>query len=293
MNIRKLLKLFFGALPLLTSFSFSLEKEEKFDATTAIYKTIGDVKLSVKIYSPKGHTKDMKSPAIVFFFGGGWKGGNMNHFKRQAEYFAGKGYVCITPEYRTKNKNNTTPFESLKDARSAMRWVRAHAADYGIDPDKIIAGGGSAGGHLAAACAYTTKINEDSDDLSVSPRPSALLLFNPVIDNGPASGWSGKIGYGYDRVGDRYVDFSPIYNISKPALPTIFMLGTADTLIPVSTAEKFRDLTIENGGTCELLLYEGQPHGFFNSGKPEGAKYYEKTLHDAEAFLQKLDLFKK
>jgi acetyl esterase/lipase len=118
-------------------------------------------------------------------------------------------------DYRIKNKHNTTPFESLKDAKSAMRYVRGHAKELGINPDSIIAAGGSAGGHLAAATAFIKGYNEVTDDLSVSCIPQALVLFNPVIDNGPG-------GYGYERIGDQYKEFSPIINLKKNAPPTVF-----------------------------------------------------------------------
>ncbi len=91
--------------------------------------------------------------------------------------------VCISAEYRIESKHGTSPIESTLDAMHAMQTVRARAAELGIDPNCIAASGGSAGGHLAASVASVGGFEDTSDDLkNVSPRPNALLLFNPVLD---------------------------------------------------------------------------------------------------------------
>ncbi len=140
--------------------------------------------------------------------------------------------VAICAEYRTKKSHGTPPFECVKDAKSCVRWIRKNAKDLGIDGNRIAAAGGSAGGHLAAATATVANFDEDKDK-SISCIPNALVLFNPVFDNGPD-------GYGYERVKDQYKKFSPIDNIKKGLPPTLVMLGTKDRLIPVKTAEKFK-----------------------------------------------------
>ncbi len=248
-----------------------------------LYKQIDTTKLYLELRYPEKLNHKQKYPAIVFFFGGGWVGGDRSHFENQAEYFSKRGLVCFLADYRTKNKHNTTPFESLKDAKSAIRYIKKNASKFNIDPDKIAASGGSAGGHLAAATAMIRDYNEDSDDLSVSCVPNALVLFNPVIDNGPG-------GYGYDRIGDEYKDFSPLHNIKKGAPSTIFLLGTKDDLIPVETAEYFKVVMEKVGSKCVLKLYEGQKHGFFNY---DNLEYYKKTLEEADKFLQSLGYLKK
>ena len=219
---------------------------------------------------------------MIFFFGGGWTGGNKYQFVNQAKYFAKRGIVCFLADYRTKSINNTSPFESLKDAKSAIRFIRKNASEFGIDPSKIIASGGSAGGHLAAATALIENYNEDSDDLSISCIPNALVLFNPVIDNGPG-------GYGYERIGEKYKDFSPLHNINKNTPPTIFFLGTNDALIPVETAKYYQKVMEKVGSRCELVLYEGVGHGFFNY---KNFEYYKKTVFESDKFLQSLGYLK-
>ena len=242
---------------------------------TVIYKQLDTISLEIRVHYPKDHAKTDQRPAAVFYFGGGWVGGTINHFQPQAELLQSKGMVCFLVEYRTRKRHETTPVESLKDAKSAMRYVRAHAAQFGIDPQKIAAGGGSAGGHLAAATAFIDGFNEKSDDLGTGAVPNALLLFNPVIDNGPG-------GYGFERVGNYYKDFSPLHNIRPGAPPTLFLLGTKDALIPVETAEYYRTVMEKVGSRCELILYDDQAHGFFNPGHPE---YHQKTLKAMVDFL--------
>jgi acetyl esterase/lipase len=174
-----------------------------------------------------------------------------------------------------KSRQKTSPFESLKDAKSAIRFIREHAEEYRVDTAKIIGSGGSAGGHLAAAAATIEGYNEASDDVSISCVPNALVLFNPVIDNGPG-------GYGFERIGDQYKDFSPLHNIQKGAPPTILFLGTEDPLIPIETAKYYQTVMEKVGSRCEVLLYEGEGHGFFNYKSPEN---YSSTVYEADWFL--------
>lgn len=243
-----------------------------------LYKQVDTTKLFLEIHTPEHLDSKRNYPAMVFFFGGGWKGGDRSHFINHAKYFAKRGLICFLADYRTETKHGTTPFEALKDAKSAMRYLRENAEEFGIDPTKIIASGGSAGGHLAAAATFTKKYDEATDELSISCIPNALVLFNPVIDNGPG-------GYGYERIGDAYKDYSPLHNIKKGAPPTILFLGTKDKLIPIATAEYYKTVMEKVGSRCELKIYEGGQHGFFNY---PNLKNYKQTVAEADLFLQSL-----
>jgi acetyl esterase/lipase len=130
------------------------------------------------------------------------------------------------------------------DGKSAIRWVRKNAVRLGVDPKKIAAGGGSAGGHVAAAAGTLKGLEDKNDDFSVSSKPNALVLFSPVFDNGPE-------GYGYERVKDRYREISPIHNIAKGTPPTIVFLGSEDKHTPVATAQKYKKLMEEKSSRCE------------------------------------------
>jgi acetyl esterase len=271
------------------SISSIAQEEKKYDDVTpvdtdtaVVYKTIGEVSLSLYFYYPEKWNMQIDLPAMVFFFGGGWNAGSVTQFEPHARHFSKLGIVCVLADYRVKTRHNTTPFDAVSDAKSALRYLKKNAGEFHIDPERLIASGGSAGGHLAAATAFIRGLNDPGDDLSVSPVPAALVLFNPVIDNGPE-------GYGYERVKDRYPEISPAHNISAGAPPTIFFLGTKDDLIPVTTAEKFKADMEKAGNRCDLFLYEGQKHGFFNFRNLE---YYEKTVRETETFLRSLGYLK-
>ena len=246
--------LFFSAIFFISLTSYGQKNYTRFEE---IYKQIDSVKLKMVIYHPENFRQTEKYPTIVFFFGGGWISRSFDQFIPFAIHCASKGMIAVLADYRVGKWEKTTPFESLKDAKSAIRYLRQNAAKLSIDTNMIIASGGSAGGHLAAACFTNETVNEAGEDLNVSSKPNALVLFNAVIDNS-------KAGYGYERIGERYLEFSPLHNIRKGFPPTVFFLGTKDKLIPVATAETFKQKIEGVGGICTLHLYENQEHGFFN-----------------------------
>lgn len=241
-----------------------------------VYKTVGKRELKLFVANPSDWKASDKRGAVVFFHGGGWKGGFAAQFNEQSRRLAARGLVCFQAQYRTLGASPAPPLVCIQDAKSAMRWVRSHAAELGVDPNRIAAGGGSAGGHLAAFTAMVDGLDDPADDLAISPKAQALLLFNPVFDNGPG-------GFGYERVGARYREFSPAHNIRKGAPPTVVFLGTQDNLIPVATAQKFKAEMETVGSRCDLHLYEGAVHGFFNN-----PPYLEQTLAESEKFLESL-----
>tara|TARA_R110002126_G_scaffold291762_1_gene457085 strand:- start:7818 stop:8663 length:846 start_codon:yes stop_codon:yes gene_type:complete len=257
---------------LITSFFIHITS---FSQETIVYKEIDGIKLSMDLYTPKNIDTAKKYPAMVFFFGGGWNKGSVKQFEPHAKYFSKRGIVCFLVDYRVKNRQNTTPFESLKDAKSAIRYIRENAIKFQIDPTKIIASGGSAGGHLAAASALIESYNEISDNIATSCKPNALVLFNPAIDNGPG-------GVGYSRVMNDYKNFSPLHNIKLDAPPTLILTGTKDKLIPVATIKKYQQEMLKVGSICEVIFYEGKNHGFFNYNKFDN---YKNTLLEMDKFL--------
>ena len=247
-----------------------------------LYKRVDTTQLFLEVHYPPNMESSRSYPAMVFFFGGGWVGGNRSQFLHQAQYFAKRGVVCFLADYRTSKVNGTTPFESVKDAKSAIRFIRKNATKFNIDGTRLIASGGSAGGHLAAATALVEGYNDPADDMSIDCIPNALVLFNPVVDNGPG-------GYGYERIGEAYKDFSPLHNIKKDAPSTILFLGTKDHLIPVVTAEYYKLVMEKVESRCDLKLYDGKGHGFFNYKDFES---YKSTVAAADQFLVSLGYLK-
>jgi acetyl esterase/lipase len=257
--------------PIAVSADKKPEPDEK-----VVYKTVGDVDLSMHVFKPSQPDSAEPKAAIVFFFGGGWNGGTPSQFYSQSRALADLGMVAMCAEYRVKKTHNTSPKECVSDGKSAIRWTRANASKYGIDPNRIAAGGGSAGGHVAASTVTVDAFDDPADDQSVSCRPNALVLFNPVYDNGPD-------GYGYDRVKEYWQDISPIHRLSKDVPPTIVFLGTEDKLIPVATGQSFKAKLDELGVRNQLHLYKDAAHGFFNKGEP-----YADTLQKSIEFLTSL-----
>lgn len=255
---------------------YSFAQEAITPRESVIYKKIDSISLKMEILHPAVMEKNKQYPCIVFFFGGGWKTGVIGQFRNRADHYARNGMVCFLVDYRVSSRQGTTPFESLKDAKSAIRFIRKNADQFQINTDSIVASGGSAGGHLAAAAALIDGYNESTDDLSISAKPNTLVLYNPVIDNGPG-------GYGFERIGDEYKNFSPLHNIQKGAPPTIIFLGTKDNLIPVEAVQYYKTVMEKVGSRCDLALYEGEGHGFFGRGKN-----LEKTVAETDNFLRSL-----
>ncbi|HEX5790867.1 MAG TPA: alpha/beta hydrolase fold domain-containing protein [Luteolibacter sp.] len=239
-----------------------------------VYKQPEGKELALHVFLPEGWKPQDKRPAAVFFFGGGWVGGSARQFYPQCMALRARGMVAISADYRTQGSHRTGPESCVEDGKSAVRWIRTHAAELGIDPNRLAVGGGSAGGHVAAASTFCKGFDAAGENASISTRANALLLFNPVLDNGPDGGW------GHAKVKDFWQKISPAHNVNAPVPPVLFMLGTKDNLIPVSTAERFKKTVETAGGRCELKLYENATHGFFNS-----APHSDQTTADMIAFL--------
>ena len=242
-----------------------------------VYKKAGERELKLFIEMPADWKATDKRPAIVFYFGGGWVSGTPMQFEKQSAYFASRGMVGVRVEYRTIPKGDKgPPTVCCADAKSAMRYVRGHAAELGIDPARIAASGGSAGGHLAAFTAMVGGQDDAQDDVSISPKPNALVLFNPVFNNGPGQ-------WGHERVGARFMEFSPAHHITKDAPPTIVFLGDSDKLIPVGVVRDFEAGMKAVGVRCEARIYSKAGHGFFNADPA-----YTQTVDEADKFLTSL-----
>jgi len=243
---------------------------------TVEYKKIDTISLKLHVFQPKNFDKNKTYTCIVFFHGGGWRSGTYKAFQRHSKDLASKGMIAISAGYRIENLHGTTPFESVEDAKSAIRYVRKHAKELSINPDMIASGGGSAGGHLAAVCGNIVGLEGEGEDLSISSIPNALVLFNPVYDNS-------KNGFGFRRMEGRYLEISPLHNITKGAPPTIVFFGTKDKTTPVSSSLDYEKRMKEVGSRIELHLYEGAEHSFFYK-----KEYYNDIMNKLDDFLVSL-----
>lgn len=249
---------------------------------TLLYKVIKGDSLYLHIFTP--HKSIKPTAAIVFFFGGGWTNGHPRQFYQQSKYLASRGILSISAEYRIKSKHGTTPFDCVEDGKSAIRWVRQHAKELNIDPNKIVASGGSAGGHVAICTAIIDGHENPDENLTISSMPNAVIGFNPVFDTTDK-------GCGSDRVKGREKEISPCHQIKTNLPPMINFHGNKDTTVPFENAERFTRLMKEVGNKCELVTIENAGHGFFNGDffrKGMGNKYFNLTMYDTDVFLTNL-----
>jgi acetyl esterase len=231
--------------------------EEKIRAEERLYRTAPEGELNLHLYFPADWKRDDARPAIVFFFGGRWKTGSYQQFVPQAEYFASRGLVAASADYRIESQHGTTPAQSVEDAKSAVRWLRSHAKELGIDPNKIIAAGGSAGGHLAAATALLPDFDAADDDTDVSCVPNALVLFNPVLNLTLLQ--DRKIG---DGKRDMMKQLSPTLYLQKSAPPAVLFYGTEDKFL--AHGEEYAAKARELGVRTDVYVAPDEGHGFFN-----------------------------
>lgn len=279
------MKRFFALFFCLSCIGVSLPSWSQVRVDTLTYKNIDGVSLGMHVFYPVGWNSSDNRPAIVLFFGGGWNQGSPSQFRPQALELAGKGMVVFLPDYRIGKRYGTTPFESVSDARSAIRFVRGHAGMLGVDKEKIAAGGGSAGGHLALCCAMAGGVDNYGDDLRICCRPDLLVLFNPVVDTSPQ-------GFGYGKIGERYSEISPM-DLDKGELPRFIIFhGKEDTVVSPESVKTFVSKARKAGVKCRLIIYKGQEHGFFNK-KKNSDTYYRKTFEETVRFLEKNKFIKK
>ncbi|MBK8091800.1 MAG: alpha/beta hydrolase [Verrucomicrobiaceae bacterium] len=227
-----------------------------------VYKKTPEGELKLHFYRPAGEVGiTALRPCIVFFFGGGWKNGSYLQFVPQAEYLASRGMVAACADYRILNVHGTLPDKAVEDAKSAIRWVRGHSTELGIDPGKIIAAGGSAGGHLAACTALVKAYDAPGDDAAISCRPDAMVLFNPAMNidtlfkervTGDTKGFTLEMAEA----------ITPNRFIAKDTPPAIFFFGTADKL--KTGADEYMRKARELGLRAEMWTAAEMPHGFFN-----------------------------
>ena len=236
-----------------------------------VYKHTEQADLKLYFHYPEEWKPDDRRPVIVFFFGGGWVRGTINQFDRQATYLASRGMVAVRADYRVKNRHDTWPHQCVEDGKSAIRWVRENAALIGVDPDKIVSSGGSAGGHVAI-CTYVVEgLEAEGENHSVSSKPNLLVLYNPVL---------GTSSIPEERFGSEEMAFkiSPLEHLDESVPPIIMFFGTEDDwiLFAYPTIRKADSLKLD----IRLWVAEGLKHSFFNR-----SPLLESTIYLTDKFL--------
>ncbi|MEZ5939525.1 MAG: alpha/beta hydrolase [Hyphomonadaceae bacterium] len=242
-------------------------------AISYTYKSAGRP-LRIHLFDPAPVTGENR-PAVLFFFGGGWRTGKITAFEAQARALSARGYVTALADYRVSCRENVNALDSVADARSAYDWLRGQAHTLQIDPERIVLAGGSAGGHLAA----TTAMLADADD-----KPAALVLFNPAVDMeliGPRIGLTPEASS----------SISPMTLPLDGLPPTIVFHGKDDTTVPIGSVRAFCARVTGAGLSCDLTEYAGQKHSFFHSRTVDPAikaSPYDDTLKRMTDFLERI-----
>jgi len=242
-----------------------------------VYKHSAGQPREMEIYFPPNHNlAKAKVPGVILFHGGGWGGGSLSQFRAACHYFASRGLVAATGNYQMLKRTAKLPESETRkrvcitDAKSAIRWFKQHAGELGIDPQRIITGGGSAGGHISALATLNPGLNDPTDPKDIDTSVVAYLWFNPAFTA--------------DDSRDTEVDV--LRYLKKDIPPAIAFFGTNDGWKRGWDAayEKLKNL---GNTTTELWLAEGQPHGFFNKDP-----WQTVTLIAADRFLVQQGLLK-
>jgi pectinesterase len=234
-------------------------------------------------------------PAIVFVHGGGWRTGVRANFAPMAIRMAERGYVAATIDYRLSPE---APYPAaIHDVKAAVRWVRAHASDYGIDPDRIAVAGGSAGGQIAALTGVTNDeahFDPDGGPGAVSSKVQAIVNIDGLSDftseeariyeDDPAkqpSSAGAWFGGRYAEKAALWRDASPLFHVRPGAPPTLFIVS-AQRRFSLGREEMAAKLQAI-GVTTEAVPVPDTPHGFWLFDP-----WLAPTVEVADAFLQKV-----
>jgi len=218
--------------------------------------------MNLFVYKPEGWAATDRRPALVYFFGGGWTKGTPLKSASWARWAAERGMVGIAPDYRTKNRFGTSPLSSVADGRAAFNWVAEHAAELGIDPEKIVVGGTSAGGHVALWTAIEGLPPGSNPAESPKVKPAAIFLSSAVTDTSRAT------GYTPSRFGEDAQALSPAHQLDIKMPPVLMFHAADDSLVDYRTAVALHDVLKASGNACELVTVPRGGHGY-SSNFPE------------------------
>lgn len=228
------------------------------------YGTGDGIPLYLDLYS--GESTQGPAPGVLLFFGGGWSGGRKDQLRVYAQYFAQHGYVVAAVQYRLR-KDGLWP-KSVQDVKCAVRWMRAHAAEYGVDPEHIGVMGNSAGAYLALMAGYTAGVPEFEGDGGWPEQSSAVQA---VVDiYGPSDFTDPKrrdhslvvhyMNGTYEEDPARYEKASPIRYVTENSPPTCVIHGTVDMLVPVEQSDWLVEKLKEKGVPYYYSRINGWPH---------------------------------
>ena len=234
------------------------------------------------LYLPETPPAGRLSPAVVWIHGGGWAGGTKNEARAKniCGILARAGYVAVSVDYKLGEGAWPT---NLFDCKNAVRFLRAHAAEYHLDPNRIAVAGGSAGGHLALMVALTTDRAGFEPTGSGTPYAGVSNAVRCVINmygvtslntrqqtdaKGQPNGMRKPLGAALKVFGaaDDSADVlrraSPVTHVTKSSPPILTLQGRADTTVDYAQAEELDRVARERGARHELVLIDGVGHTF-------------------------------
>ena len=247
------------------------------DEKDVVYGEAGGEKLKLDVYRKANAGAPL--PAIIAVHGGGWVGGDKSEFGDICKGLSDNGFVTFSVNYRLVKENANKWPAQLDDVQRAVRWIRANATKYNIDPARIGALGASAGGHLVALLGTReTRDNSDTALANYSSRVSCVIdLFGPTdftlkVDEANISPLATAllknfIGKTPEEAPEAYKDASPIVFVDKKTVPMLIYHGTADPLVPVDQSQRFYERLKKEGIEVQFIKGEGEGHSL--PQKPE------------------------
>ncbi len=230
-----------------------------------VYSETGSRSLKLDLYLPAGAPGQGALPVIVWIHGGGWVSGHKD--QTPAVRMIEQGYAVASIEYRFLTEA-VFPAQ-IHDAKAAVRWLRAHADQYNLDPDRIGAWGASAGGHLAAMLGTSAGVEElegPGDNLEYSSRVQAVVDFYGPIDVLQMYPALGSLRETMLRVFPELSAASPLNYVSPDDAPFLIVHGNRDELVPVSQSELLAESLEKAGVEVRLEIVEGAGHSLHGAG---------------------------
>ena len=255
-----------------------------------VYASYGDRDLQLDLYLPAERGAE-PIPAIVVIRGGGWRQGDKNGFAAIAARLAGAGFAAACIEYRVSDE---APFPAaVNDTKAAVRWLKANADGYGLNPDTIGAIGGSSGAHLAAYLGTTHRMDEldgDGGNPDESNRVHAVVALAVVADFTRVPTPAGQtqpgaveafLGAPYGENPDLWALASPLVHVHAGAAPLLLIHSDADGVVPYDQSVRFEAEYEKAGATAELVTIEGAPHAFWHR-----TRWFEDVMDRSVAFFR-------
>jgi acetyl esterase/lipase len=241
----------------------ALEAGRIIEQVNVPYPTPAGPAESLNIYSPPGPAPPGGRPVIIAIHGGGWRRlDKAGYGDRIASAFVPAGYVVVAPNYALSAPGRPTWPENLDDVRSVVSWVRADAGGLGIDPNRVVAMGESAGGNLAELLGTDPG---PSGTGSASTQVNAVLAFSAPADLTTLytqSYWAGRaaaqfLGGSPQQVPAEYAAASPIDHVAPGDPPMLLVHGLEDPLVPVAQSRAMAAALDAAGVTNQLILVNG------------------------------------